>query len=212
MILGKQLWVGHEKTIREKPLSEEHIQPVGEGHLGIKGKGGLWTSTYLGNDLGSDWIQWCLANEFGLPKDNIYHGYILEPKDNLMIYTIDSLEDMHILFDEYGYKMYPVTEMEGIDWQKMAEDFDALHLTSNGEAVTRHGFSFFRDITSELKPEWKSKTMRNFYGWDCESCFHFKWNFKKIEPIVIMAKENDGQSLMEEFYETIGKKLEKKEG
>jgi hypothetical protein len=32
MTLGKQLWVGHET------LSEEHIQPVGEGHLGVKGK------------------------------------------------------------------------------------------------------------------------------------------------------------------------------
>jgi hypothetical protein len=203
MILGKQLWVGHEKKIRENPLSEELIQPVGEGHLGIKGKGGLWTSTYINNTLGSDWIQWCLSNEFGLPKDNIFHGYILEPKQNIMIYTIDSLEDMHILFDEYGYKLYPVTEMEGIKWEKMAEDFDALHLTSNGEAVTRHGFSFFRDITSELKPEWKTKTMRNFYGWDCESTFHFRWNFDTVKPITIEAKQDDGENIIEAFKEII---------
>jgi hypothetical protein len=203
MTIGKQLWVAHEKVIREKPLSAEHIQPVGEGHLGVKGRGGLWTSTFINEKLGSDWIQWCLGNEFGVPENNIWHGYILEPKENLMIYTIDSLEDMHILFDEYGYKMYPVTEMEGIRWEKMAEDFDALHLTSNGEAVTRHGFSFFRDITSELKPEWKAKTMRNFYGWDCESIFHFKWNFKSIEPIMIEAKQDEGESIVEEFKKII---------
>lgn len=199
MMLGKQLWVGHEKKLRENPLSENSIQPVGEGHLGIKGKGGLWTSTFLGDTIGSEWIQWCLANEFGLPTNNIFHGYVLKPKKNLMIYTIDSLEDMHILFDEYGYKMYPVTEMEGINWQKMAEDFDALHLTSNGEAVTRHGFSFFRDITSSLKPEWQKKTLRSFYGWDCESTYHFRWNFINQESISIKAKADRDDDLIQWF-------------
>lgn len=197
--IGVQLWVTNKRN-EEKPLREKFFQPVGEGHLGIKGKGGLWTSSYLGKQLGSSWIQWCLGNDFGVPEDGIFRGYLLEPKKRLKVYTIDSLEEMHTLFDKYGYEMYPniPVEMEGINWEEMSKDYDALHLTENGENLTRHGFSFFRDTTKDLKPEWKSKRMRNFYGWDCESTFHFKWNFENVEPIEIKAeREWDSESIMD---------------
>lgn len=191
--IGTQLWVGYNKN---GELTEELIQPV-ENNLrgiGIKGKGGLWTSSYLGKEKGSDWIQWCLGNEYAIPFNSIWEGYLLEPKNDLQIYTIHTLEDMHILFDRYGYQLYPQVselEMEGIDFEKMSEDYDGLHLTSQGEAVTRHGFSFFRDITSDLKPEWQAKKMRNFYGWDCESTFHFRWNFKSQEPIELKVEREE---------------------
>ena len=192
--IGTQLWVTNEKRDRF-PLSEELIQPVGEGHLGVKGKGGLWTSTYLGKEEGSDWIQWCLGSEFGLPMGGIWKGYLLEPKKDLRLYTIDSLEEMHILFDKYGYQMYPQVSIdhEGIYWERMAQDYDALLLTEYGEAVTRHSgfFARLREKDKNLKAEWKARNMRSFYGWDCESTFHFRWNFTSVEPIELNLKHKD---------------------
>ena len=191
MNIPTQLWINSNEDIS---LEESMMKPVtNQGNLGIKGGGGLWTSTYLDKENGSDWVQWSLANNFNCPVNNIWKGYLLEPKKNLRIYTIDSLEEMHMMFDKYGYEYLPLIQQEGIDFEKMSLEYDGIHLTENGQTVTRHGFNFFGDRTI-LKPEWQTKKMRNLYGWDVESIFHFRWNFKKIIPVEL---------LIESTYESI---------
>ena len=190
--LSTQLWVGSEEQF---PLNEERFKPArNNGAFGIKGTGGLWTSTWLGEDKGSDWIQWCLGEGWGCPADYKWNGYILEPKDDVNILVINSLKDMHELFDAYGYKQFPdIPELdrEALDFESMAKEYDGMRLTSHGQFVTRHGFSWFGEnyFNEELKEEWKQKKMRNLYGWDCESTFHFRWNFKEVTPIELKIKE-----------------------
>ncbi|HMG14084.1 MAG TPA: hypothetical protein VK590_01485 [Saprospiraceae bacterium] len=190
--LSTQLWVGNEEQF---PLEVERFKPVrNNGAFGIKGTGGLWTSTWLGEDKGSDWIQWSIGEGWGCPEDNKWKGYILEPKDDVNILVIDTLKDMHILFDTYGQKQFPeIPELdrEALDFESMAQDYDGMRLTSHGQIVTRHGFSWFGEnyFNEDLKEEWKEKKMRNLYGWDCESCFHFRWNFKTVTPIELVIKE-----------------------
>jgi hypothetical protein len=183
----RQLWVGDEDHL---PLEKNLIQPIKNNRhmLGIKGQGGLWTSTWLGEDQGSDWIQWATSERFGCPVDHKWNGYLLEPKDDLKILVIDTLKDMHNLFDTYGYEQFPdipQMEQEALDFESMAKHYDGMQLTYNGQIVTRHGFSWFgaEYFQEELKDEWKQKRMRNLYGWDCESTLHFRWNFKEAIPI-----------------------------
>lgn len=192
--LSTQLWVGDEKHF---PLNEEFFKPVGNnGALGIKGTGGLWTSSWLGFEKGSDWIQWCVGEGYGCPADYKWNGYILELKDDVNILVIDTLKDMHILFDTYGYKQFPdipQLDQEALDFESMAKDYDGMRLTSHGQLVTRHGFSWFGEdfYGEELKDEWKQKKMRTLYGWDCESTLHFRWNFKEVTPIELEIKDID---------------------
>lgn len=183
--LVRQLWIGDHDRL---PLQEDLFQPVGNnGGLKIKGSGGLWTSTWLGEEEGSEWIQWCLGESFNCPHNFVWKGYLLEPKDDLRVLTIDTVEDMHIMFDTYGYDYLPSISMEGIDFIKMSQDYDCMRLTSNGQVVTRHGYNFFGE-PEQLKEEWKEKKMRNLYGWDAESTFHLKWNFTEVVPIQLKIK------------------------
>ena len=184
--LSTQLWVGVKN---HPPINEKMIQPIGNnGALGIKGSGGLWTSTWLGEERGSEWIEWCVGEGWGCPADYIWYGYLLEPKNDLNILVIDTLKDMHMMFDTYGYRQFPdipQLEQEALDFESMAKDYDGLRLTSHGQVVTRHGFSWFGEdyFNEELKDEWREKKMRNLYGWDAESTLHFRWNFKEVIPI-----------------------------
>jgi hypothetical protein len=168
---------------RRVDFLEGEVNPIVNEGGGInKSLGGIWTSTYLGEELGSSWIQWCLSQEFSCPDDDIWKCYILEPKDDLNLYVINSLEDMHNMFDRYGYELFPNSMMDAIDFEKMAKDYDGLHLTEYGQVVTRFGFPFNDDMNN-LKEEWKEKRGRNLYGWDMESTHHFKWNFKSVTAI-----------------------------
>lgn len=183
--LSTQLWISRGEHLS---LDETLIEPISNNApLWIKGLGGLWTSSWLGKEEGSEWVQWSISNGWGLPLDDIWRGFILIPKDDLNILVIDTLKDMHIMFDTYGYKQFPDLPFmsEAIDFESMAKDYDGMWLTSRGQRVTRHGFGLFDEtyFDEELKPEWKEKTMRNLYGWDAESTFHFRWNFKEIKPI-----------------------------
>lgn len=174
---GKQLWV---KMGDKNSLDKMNFTKVNNnGNLGIKGGGGLWTSTYIDESYGSAWVQWCLSNDFQIPEDKIWQGILLTPKKNLKLYHVDSLKDMHIMFDKYGYSYLPTLKQEAIDFEKMSQHYDGIHLTNHGEVVTRHGGLMFGSKDKTLKPEWKEKTMRNLYGWDSESTFHFKWNFEE---------------------------------
>jgi len=170
--LSTQLWVSEDYHL---PLHKDLIQPVKNYRTGIKGTGGLWTSTWLGEELGSEWIQFCKQTNLYSYLNGKWRGCLLEPKDDLKIYIIDSLKDMHVLFDKYGYNLFedfPDLEKEGIDFEKMSQDYDAVHLTSYGQKVTRHGGGFFGDpyYGEELEENWKQKRLRNLYGWDvCEA-------------------------------------------
>ena len=184
---GKQLWVGSKEKF---PLEESKFTKVSNGgNIGIKGANGLWTSSFIDEKYGSAWVQWCLGNDFHVPMDNVYTGYILTPKKKLKLYMVDSLADMHNLFDKYGYQQLPTLQQEAIDFELMSKDYDGLHLTSHGEIITRHGNMFSIGVKEkDLKPKWKAKTMRNLYGYDCESTLHFHWNFESMEEVEINAR------------------------
>jgi hypothetical protein len=184
-MIGKQLHVGKLHP------TQKILQPI-KNYIQCKAIGGLYTSSYLGEKLGSDWIQWCLCNEFNIPVDNIWNGWLLTIKKEANIFVVDSLEKMDFLYDRYGFTMFEGSNMEQINYEKMQKDYDGIHMTSHGEQVTRHGgmFSSHPRIT-----------MRSMYGWDCESTHLFKDVIESIEEVEL--KIEDDREAIEDIWKEI---------
>ena len=150
----------------------ELISPVVNSY--VKPIGGFWTSTY-DDELKSDWYQWCKSENFNFPPKSMYK---LTPKADAKILVIDTMLDLI-----EAYQVYPMDRPEELsktskwlDFEKMSENYDAIHLTQEGQWRTRwSGGDILAPITDE--------TNINLYGWDCECTLWFRWCFEETERI-----------------------------
>lgn len=163
-----QLFIG-------KQPKRQRIAPiVNRNDFGIKPHGGLWTSTYDAR-YGSDWVQWCLGEEFRMPEDNRWKGYLLYPKSYARILEIDSYRDLERLMGEYEHSPYLQTLnptgfripgiLRGLNYERLSHRYDAIHLTRRGQMETH-----FSDDYS-------------LYGWDCESTLWLRWCFSRVKYV-----------------------------
>ena len=101
---------------------------------------GLWTSPI---DSKYGWKEWCKEENF---RDcNKDESFIIEINIDKML-VIDKEPDLKkipFLKSKYSY-------ISGIDFEKLVKQYDAIHLTIEGELSTR----------------WLNEN--NLYGWDCE--------------------------------------------
>lgn len=170
-----QAWVGSE-------LDEGRVRPLERGVLRMKPVGGLWTSTF-DERYGSGWVQWCLAEEFGRSRgDPVFPIWTLDPNPEARVYEVDSYADLEALHERYGdfapppRSRLPIFDLSHfgvpwLDWHRIAEDFDAVHLTEEGQWATR--------LTAPL----------NLYGWDCESTLWLRWAFVCTRDLGPMSYE-----------------------
>lgn len=173
MKLGTQLYVSDSRA----QLIPELIEPVSWRHPGttpgVKPKGCLWTSSWLGEDDGSGWTQWCIGESFGGPEWG--NCWLVEPSLDARVYEIDFYSDLEQLIAEYGHTWYLDTECRYSetrpDWVKVAQDFDAVHMTDEGQWRTR-GFYPGRSVNAP-----------DLYGWDCESTLWFRWAFESVRDL-----------------------------
>lgn len=144
--------------------TEERMKPVINRICFTKPSGGLWTSTYRPRH-GSGWVQWCLSEDFGVPDEG-WRAWRLQPAENARIYTIASLADLQRLLAEFGEqpRLFPGM-MRYPDFEAVAREYDAVHLTDEGQWATR--------LTH---PE-------SLYGWDCESTVWFRWAFDSVAEL-----------------------------
>ena len=103
----------------------------------------------------SDWDRFCKEENFD--KEDWSKGIIFKLKDNARIYTIDSYEDLTVLVNKYPNEK-SIIRTDALDFNKIAEDYDAIHLTEEGQWATR----FSRPNT--------------LYGWDCETLLVLNFN------------------------------------
>lgn len=160
--------VQHDKPVLEPQLHEgeerpapERMEPV-RNELGwVKPQGGFWTSTFDGQ--ASEWIRWCLSENF---KTGPFRCWLLIPDPSARVYHVDGLADLERLVRVYGYKREPYSPYSKwcLDFERMAQQFDALHLTRRGERETRH-------------------TDPGLYTWDVESTLWFRWRFTRVIDI-----------------------------
>jgi len=168
-LTADQLWM----AIDQEPPSEGEMSPIEPGPLGIKPSGGLWTSTYTPEaEYDSDWLRWCSSK--GMMAGS--HAYRLEIVGEPEVIVVDSLEDLVAVKDEYETKHrkidgeYQYIEewgQDAINFVEMAEDFDGMRLTAEGQVETR--------LTPSHCPD--------LYGWDSESTVWFDWLFEVAEYV-----------------------------
>lgn len=144
----------------------------GKRSLFCKPIGGLWTSTWDAKKRTSSWVEWCKdEDELTFIADT--HWFLLTPKADSRIYTIDTLADLEWLVDRYPLDLrgtgLEMMRDRYLDYVRIAQEYDAIHLTEEGQWRTR-------------------LTFPNLYGWDVESTVWFRWCFAKIreiEPTVV---------------------------
>lgn len=163
--ISDQIWMSEDKENRPDPAKFDTVD--GEMHLPIKPTGGMWTSTYTPEDeYDTDWIRWCSTEGFYGGR----HKWLMKPKPDLHVLVVDSIEDLRAVTKVYEKDTYKGQDAslisdEVIDFPKIAEDFDAMRLTKEGQRETH--------ITAMDDPD--------LYGWDTESVLHFRWNWSEYE-------------------------------
>jgi hypothetical protein len=139
----------------------------------IKPRNGLWTSTWDEERKTSEWVEWCIDADYGALYGQ--HWFLLTPVPDARICVIDTLADLKGLLKRYrlqctGNISY-LNELHYLDYEHLAQDYDAIHLTEEGQEQTRLSF-----------PE-------NLYGWDSESTVWFRWCFSHVEQIAVPVRE-----------------------
>lgn len=136
-------------------------------------QGGLWTSTYTPRrESESDWVRFART---GFPLSDHFFPYgpgkywwLLQPRADARIYTINGLQSLVRLVHRYPHQMLLPAGLRqslsrhfqfGIDFVRMAEDFDGVHLTERGHWRTRSTYP------------------HNTNAWDCESTLWLRWSF-----------------------------------
>lgn len=112
----------------------------------IKPRGGLWTSP-VGSEYG--WKEWCEAEKFR--KCTEENSFKLKFNKGTKICIIETFDDLErkMIWRKFELPHLPILNYYP-DYEKMAEIYDAIWLTTEGQLNTRF-------------------TQPNLYGWDCET-------------------------------------------
>lgn len=134
---------------------------------------GLWTSSWREQTQDSAWVEWCRWNDYGKPYN--FNWHLLTPQEDAKLYVIDSLRDLNRLLRAYKWDQPKWREYgfsrTAIDFEKLAMEYDGIHLTENGNEETH--LSYPEDLNS----------------WDCESVLWFKWCFTGVQRIEVPQEE-----------------------
>lgn len=145
-------------TLGTTELKKDLFKAIKNTRSGFAKKpiGGLWACRYEPDNEGrvSAWDTWCDYEEFPGSWDE---GVLFNLKSSARVYTIDSFKDFAELMKKYEYQSKEDNFFFGgfservLDFEALAEDFDALELTAKGQDETR----------------WS--TPYDLYGWDIPS-------------------------------------------
>ena len=166
--------LGTQAFISENPPRPERFDPpTNTEQMVHKPTGGLWTST-LRDDGSCAWLEWCRAEHWGLTEASKL--YALEPEPGIAVMEIDSEYDLQDVIDDWGrddIRPALARSFAPLDFEAIAEEYDAIHLTEWGEHHTRF-------------------TTPGLYGWDTECTLWLRWSFRSVEscgPIDTKTKE-----------------------
>lgn len=133
---------------KAKPV-KNHRQPFTKPENGS----GFWTSP-VNSVYG--WVRFCRDAEFETGSLDQY--FLVQLSHAARVMTIKTESDLdRLVWIESG-------PFAGIDFEAVAKDFDAIHLTWTGQLATRMTYP------------------RNLYGWDCETVLI-------LNPGIIIAAE-----------------------
>ena len=125
-------------TKNEMNLHEiKPVKNINFGPICKPSSGGFWSSEYY-EDIISEWYQF-LIDGLGCNEDDIKYVTKFKLNKDAKVFTIDNEEDFNRIISLYKMSMdnlHPVLislyDYGIIDYEKLAQDYDALYLTSNG--------------------------------------------------------------------------------
>lgn len=185
-MLGKQLHLSTGETLRQEVVAVKNDEGSVYRKKPAQGTG-LWTSSWREKTRDSDWIEWCRGDNFGEPEKQSW--FLLTPAKDTRICTISSYYELAATLKRFPLTYAHVSQMElvdmsagyfnehftGFDFERMAEEYDGLHLTE--EAAGRLHLSYPVDMNS----------------WDCESTVWFRWVFPHVERIEVQQPVEVGE-------------------
>lgn len=164
-------------------LSSEYLKPVGrldELDWCKPMKGGLWTSTLIKGSW-SSWCEWTKHENFKYVKNG--DAYVLNVAPQAKIFEISTRSDLDWLIERYTSenKLFDGADRYFIrlNWEKLQEDFDAVHFSQDGVKNLLRNYS--RDGT---------RYNVSMSAWDAESTVWFRWKFIDSKPIKISDPED----------------------
>lgn len=171
--------IGVQLTITSAQAMIEEVVPIqNHGSAFIKKPApgtGLWTSTWDAEEKTSDWVEWCSGENFGTPYSD--NWFLLTPKSDVKLYIIDGAGDLTRLLKEYEWidpfyrnrldERFMRRFATGIDFERLAQEYDGLHLTHRGNNQLHLNIMGDHDLNA----------------WDVESTVWFRWCFSKVEKI-----------------------------
>lgn len=187
MTLGRQLWFPGRNPRNQEPRPGSVGPPSNRRGFGVKPRGGMWTSS---EDDKENWPNWCHGEGMASFVNRI-QPWALTPDPGAKVYQIDTYEDLRALWTIYPLRDDPTLtrlntsvynrpeagayrhEKKWIDWAKVAESYDAVHLTAAGQWATR--MPGFDNPSAEHGLD--------LYGWDCESTWWARWKFLDKMPL-----------------------------
>ena len=163
-MLGTQLFEGANKPDPSRMLVAGNRDPGRH-----KPHGGLWTSTYDPR-IGSNWIDWCIAEEFRGPN---FSCWLLEPDPTARVLTIDGPADL-AKFKPYLTEYSFSTSDRILDYEAIGRDYDALHYTVDGARLGHMSAFGFHPLCITLNSV------------DAESTFWFRWMFTGVAELGVL--------------------------
>jgi hypothetical protein len=154
--------------LNDAEYDPEKVQAARFPEGSIKPRGGLWTSTFV--DGSSDWVNWCISEDFGVSGENAV-GTVLKVSPQARVLHIRTIQDFEHMVRMYQLGPTWMDKLRSTDWNlnaafqdmryvsvfdqwlSVGEDFDGLHLAS----IVPFRFKVF-----------------DFYGWDVESTLWFR--------------------------------------
>ncbi len=113
-----------------------------EQETGLK-PSGLWVS------VGTEWLDWCRAEDFRTDQPIFDHAVILASTANIL--TLASPGDIDTFTDRYGKQISPQWDSRYIDWDEVAAQYDGILISPY---------------------QWSRRNERHtfwYYGWDVAS-------------------------------------------
>lgn len=142
------------------------------GRVKPEGEGIIWCSPE-GSEFG--WREWCLS-EMSSWLDLPLWQIDLAP--SARVYLIDSLADLGALVEQFHNRVMDTDAARycraPISWPRVAEHYDAVHLTEKGQWKTRLSEPY------------------NLYGWDCESVVILNTDAVAAVTLRALAQHLDG--------------------
>lgn len=108
----------------------QNFKPI-DGSFCNKPRGGLWGCK------GTEWVSWCISEEFPCPE----HYFVWKFKDEVKIFTIDTEYDFLYLLEVYPLWDTTMDKVISIDYMKLQKDYDAVELTTKGNNLMHHGIN-----------------------------------------------------------------------